>query len=419
MDRRFAAGLALLIAACEEPPGVAVDAAPPDAPLLPCNAPTEAPDGGLLAPPDPAAQGERAWSYMDPLLTFAQSQPAVAPDGTVYVAASVRIFAFAPDGTLRWVQKSTEAEPLIPTPVVDRAGRVAMASGQVALYLWDSDGTLVFRTQLSEPPAHAGPVSAPVIAGQGFALAAGARILWLDGCGQLTAMYDHNQLLTGQLAAATDGTIYAGEPSGGAVVAVSPNGQLRWRSVMGAAPGDLAIAGDGTIVVTDGAAGDVALLDPGSGMVRKKMHLDARTGGPIVLGDGTIVVSATAEGNPVLGRLHALTPQLAPRWSADLPGQLTLLPVATTGGILVGASDGTTARLVAFDAQSGAMRWATPCAGCTFVGTPPAIGDDGNAYADAYWSFVALKTPGVLDPAAPWPRARGADNHNAAHLRVP
>ena len=356
---------------------------------------------------------------MDPLLTFMQSQPAVGPDGTIYVAGSVRLFAFAPDGTLRWVQKSSEAEPFLLTPVVDRAGRVAMTSGQVALYLWDSDGTAVFRTQLSEPAAHAGPVSAPVIAGDGFAFSAGARIAWLDGCGQLVAMYDHDQLLSVDLAAATDGTIYVGEPSGGAVVAVAPNGQLRWRTPIGASPGDLAIAADGTVIATDGSAGNVTLLDGSSGALRKKMHLDARTGGPIVLADGTIVVSATADGNPLLGRLHALTSSLGPRWTADLPGQISLLPVATTGGIVVGASDGSTARLVAIDAQSGGIRWATPCAGCTFVGTPAAIGDDGNAYVDAYWRIVGLKTPGVLDPAAPWPRARGGDNRNSARIRVP
>jgi outer membrane protein assembly factor BamB len=420
LDRRSAAGLALLsaLAACETPPAIAIDAGVPDAPLLPCNAPTIAPDGGELPPPDPTARGERAWTYQDPLLAFLQSQPAVAPDGTILVSASIRLFALSPtDGSVRWVAKSSEAEPFVPVPVVDGAGRVAMTSGQVALYLFAPDGSLVFRAQLGEPAANGGPVSAPVLTADGFAFAAGGGVFWLDPCGQVLATYTHDALLLGDLAAGADGTIYAGEPAGGAVVAIGPDGKKRWRTAIGAAPGDLAIAGDGAVVATTGAGGDVAILDGATGAIRKQMHLDARTGGPIVLGDGTVVVAATAQGNPTVGRLHALGADLSPRWSMDLPGQVTLLPVATTGGIIVGASDGTTARLVDVDAQSGAIRFATPCDACTFVGTPAAIGDDGNAYADALRSIVALRTPGVLDPASPWPRARGADNRNAARMR--
>src|SRR5262249_49996571 len=161
-----------------------VDAAVPDAPLLPCNAPTIAPDGGALPSPDPAARGERAWTYQDPLLSFLQSQPAVAPDGTIFVSGSVRLYALSPtDGSVRWVAKSGGAEPFIPVPVVDGAGRVAMTSGHVALYLFATDGSLVFRAQLGEPAMFGGPVSAPVLTGSGFAFAAGGRVFWLDPCG--------------------------------------------------------------------------------------------------------------------------------------------------------------------------------------------------------------------------------------------
>src|SRR5262249_21079234 len=178
---------------------------------------------------------------------------------------------------------------------VGAAGRVAMTSGQVALYLFAPDGSMVFRAQLGEPAQYGGPGSAPVLTGHGFAFAAGGRVILLDPRGQGLAIYDHDALLVGDLAAGAhrtlyagqpagaDGTMYAGEAAGGAVVAIGPDGKRRWRTVIGAAPGDLAIAGDGAVVATTGAAGDVAILEGASGTMRKKMHLDARTGGPIVL----------------------------------------------------------------------------------------------------------------------------------------
>lgn len=412
------AALLGVLAGCEGPPEqVAPDAGPADAPPRPCNPPAPALDGGAMGAPDPAARGELAWAYRDPVLAFPFAQPAVGPDGTVYATASIRLFALAPaDGSLLWQAPSAEAEPLIATPLVDESGRILVASTQVALYAFAPDGKQLWRSQLA---GGTGTVTAPVRLPHGFALGAGARVFWIDDCGQWIGTYDHSARLSGDLAAAAEGTVYAGEPGAGAVVALGLDAKLRWRTVIGQAPGGLAVGPDGAVIVTTGSAGVVARLDGASGAVRARVPLPARVGAPVLAADGTILVAATQNGAPLGGRVYALAPaDLSERWHADLPGQITLLPAVTTAGVVLGISSGAQSSLLLLG-DGGAVRFSTPCNGCSFVGTAPALGADGNAYTSALSRMVALRTPGVLDPRSAWPRARSADDANRARSLLP
>jgi outer membrane protein assembly factor BamB len=360
--------------------------------------------------PDANARGELSWAYRDPVLGFTASAPAIGPDGTVYAIANLRLFALAPkDGSVRFSTASLEAEPFLPTPLVDEAGRILVSSGQVALYAFTSDGKRLWRAQLTGPPHDAGPVTSPVRVPGGYALGTGARILFVDECGGLRTAYDHATRLAGELAADGDGSVYAAEPGGNAVVAVSVTG-LRWRSVIGQVARGFAITAD-SVYATTGAAGLVARLERGSGHVTAQTTLPARVGGAIVLADGTVVVAATPAEAPQTTRLYARDAALAARWQVDVPGHITLLPVATSAGIFLGTSDGTESR-VFLVGPKGQVVFATDCPGCAFAGAAPAIGNDGTAFIPAYPRMIALRTPGAEDATAPWPRARGGNAQN-------
>jgi outer membrane protein assembly factor BamB len=426
MARRFAdrpAALApwwalLVSLGCQGPPAAAPDGAAPDRPLSACPAPPPAPDGGLGGAPDPSARGQLVWQFRDPVLSFPAAEPALGEDGTVYAAQSLRLFALSPqDGTLRWSTASTEAEAFVPAPLVDEAGRVAITSAEVALYVFAADGRPAFRTQLEGPPQNGGPVTAPVRLPSGFAFGAGARLFLLDDCGQPIAIYDHDRLLAGPLCAGPDGFLFAAEPAAGAVIAVAPDGSRSWRTVLGAdqVPGGLALDG-GAVVVTTGSGGRVYWLDASSGQLRAQAEPGGRVGAPVALADGGWVVAGTPADAPSTGRLYAFGADGSARWQLDLPGRVTLLPALTTAGIVVGTENaqGTELVLVSTD---GALVFASDCADCTFVSTSPAVGPDGTLYTSALSRLVALRAPGALDPRSPWPRARGADERNSGRPR--
>jgi outer membrane protein assembly factor BamB len=386
---------------------------PPELPAGPrCAAPPRAPAAPAL-PLDPAARGQLAWGYEDPTLTFLGAQPALGASGAVYATSGIRLVRLSTAGQPSWMAPSSEAEPLVPTPLADEAGRIWVASGQVALYAFAEDGTRLLRVQLDPPPAEiGGEVRAPVRLPSGIALAAGGRVYFMDDCGALTARYDHPRRLAGAMIAFGDGVV-AIEPEGAALVGIGPGG-LRWRAALGDLPTSLAASADAIVAASAGSA-SVFLVDPRSGTIRARTTLAAaRVAAPIWLGSSEIVLGATDPADRLRGWLHALDGHtLAVRWSAALSGQITLLPVATAAGIVVGVSDGRQSKLALIDA-SGQPRWEAVCDGCSFGGTAPALDASGTLYAAAVGRMVALRVPAALEPRSPWPRADGADDGNRA-----
>jgi len=99
-----------------------------------------APDGYLYSVNK--ENGQEFWRYHIEAESF--SHPAVARDGTVYVAAG-KLYAFNPDGTIKWT--FNKANDLCHGPSIDSDGTIYVAS-QYTLYAIKPDGTEKWNSSL-------------------------------------------------------------------------------------------------------------------------------------------------------------------------------------------------------------------------------------------------------------------------------
>jgi outer membrane protein assembly factor BamB len=242
-------------------------------------------------------RGRALWSHAEP--EDVDAPPAIAPDGTVYVA-SRGLTALGPDGTARWTTPT--AGQVFGAPAIARDGAmvfVADLSGEL-LYVHARDGQVERRVR----------VGAPVY---------GGPLVLEDG---------------GVVVGARDGHVRA----------FGPDGVLRWdvatRDEVRATP---ALGRDGTVVVgsDDGgiyglrAADGVQVFRVGtSGRVRASARVDA---------DGYVFVGSEDD------VLYALDPHGAVAWTltlgADIDSAVLVLP---WGGLAVGCDDGGLYHLVGY-----------------------------------------------------------------------
>ncbi|QHC30689.1 serine/threonine-protein kinase [Streptomyces sp. HF10] len=178
----------------------------------------------------------------------------------------------------------------------------------------------------------------------------------------------------GKLLCAGAGQAYALDPRGGRVLWRHPFAGARWS----AAP---AVSG-GLVQVRD-EAGDVVALDPGTGRTRWRHALPTGAGAQYT--DGTLLITA-ADGT-VTGVDSASG---RTRWSHRLPGagrpNVDTFPGGAAAYASTSSADGRRTRVVAFDPESGAVRWDTVLTGLLrpvgatdgtvfFVSADPVYGD--------------------------------------------
>jgi large repetitive protein len=218
---------------------------------------------------------------------------------------------------------------------------------------------------------------------------------------------------------AADGTIYT--PRGGELLALSPDGKMKWSAKAsgrcGSAP---AIGADGTVYAR--ATGLTALGPDGTERWSFAAPVDELQGALVIASDGTIYVSSDAgtlyalrrDGSvqwsfllgtkgtsPALGidgtvyvtgdaMLYALNSRGEKKWEAPLSASQPAVPViAADGTIYITGGD----QLAAFSSD-GAMLWAVAAPG--HLGRfPPAIGPDGTIFATAWGSLVSYEPNGT------------------------
>ena len=276
-------------------------------------------------------------------------QPAVGPDGTIYVATtSGKLLAFTPAGQPAW--SFSTAGP-VPSPAVGPDGTVYLRGGDGALFALQSDGRRRWTTDIGAPPLTLGP----------------APLIGPDSYGYLTSYH------------------------GGLVYLVQPGGFFEWaynakaRTLAG-----LAVGADGAIFFGT-ADGKFRALDRD---LTERWTADV--GGPIVSSpaigpDGTVYFLTGDE----LGGLTALDRAGRKLWSHPScwePGAPVLWPAV--------AADGQIQIANCAIAKDGTARWKAPLAGSW--ATPAALDVDGNAYfgsgrvlssvtkdGTSRWSFTA------------------------------
>lgn len=267
----------------------------------------------LRAPAAGATEPQIAWSYDFGAGSGRQtSSPIIGPDGTVYAVSGVgKLYAFAPDGTVKW---SAPTGPNIQaSPALGSDGTVYLASVDGKLYAvqppasGSADGSVRWAFDFGQ---HLGPTPFPTAAGP----YPSKQPFGANGIGTLASP-----------TIGPDGVIYVGANNSN-MYAITPAGQMKW---LYEAEREIA-----------GIASTAALSADGS-----TLYFGANKGGIYALG--------TADGK--LRWQHAIYGSIDPSPTIDKTG--TLYSGSTVGHVF--ALDATSGRQI-FDYAAGGTVWTAP-----------------------------------------------------------
>jgi len=252
-----------------------------------------------------------------------RASPTVAPDGTIYIVdASGALNALNPDGTIKW-QRGPFPGPVWQafggTPAVGADGTVYAWNGALPtqLYAYNPDGSLKWTAPIS---GQSNEIGAPAIGPDGTiyvadrggplnAVSPTGQLKWtFRGCPSVGVLGSTNAIILDAPAVGPDGTVYfyCNGMGGQGVYAVNADGTLKWRFPTGSwSQSSPAIGADGTIYVGDQSARLYALNPDGS----LKWQYDAGVvveSSPAIGADGTIYVGSGDSWYGPAGGLHAL-----------------------------------------------------------------------------------------------------------------
>lgn len=316
---------------------------------------------------------------------FKPSDPALGPDGTIYVSTFQGLRAISPDGKLLW--QTALNRPL--TPVVSDDGAIYLSLEIGIIFGVSKDGQLVWRpgyglTSFGAPPA-LGPgttlyymdgvgdifaflprrseqsiwsletfregilgqsavlpgtarVNAPIVSGAPIVTRDGSIILprqnFLDSISSSGSLQWDLELSSGWLeraALADDGTIYVGDTQG-ALFAVDAFGSKKWRFDSNGVMSSPVIDKEGVIYFTDGKA--VFALNP-DGSLKWRFSPSLRfqfSTPPTLAADGTLY----AGGESALIALH---PNGTLKWNLHVDTPLSSVTIAPDGTIFFPCGD--------------------------------------------------------------------------------
>jgi outer membrane protein assembly factor BamB len=202
--------------------------------------------------------GSPSWHYRTRVSCLCPSpSPAIEPDGTIYLSWLYTLYAFKPNGILKWTY---HADLGIGGPPAVGDGVVYLMSN--GLYALNLDGTVKWQTP-------------DEFAGDGLSIADDGTIYVNEAMPPKVRAYSPDGVLQWSYqvaeccgpgvdatpAIAPDGTIYVGKyvQEGteivGLMVALNSDGTLKWQQHYGLAPTSAAIGADGTIYFGSGSAG--------------------------------------------------------------------------------------------------------------------------------------------------------------------
>lgn len=179
------------------------------------------------------------------------SSPSIGPDGTIYVCGSRSVYAFYPNGTLRWIfygysfSGSGRSSPAIASD-----GTIYVGSHDGYLYALHPNGTLKWKALTGNYID-----SSPAIASDGtiYVGSTDTYVYAFYPNGTLRWSYKTGSYVHSSPAIASDGTIYIGSFDG-YLYALNPDGLLKWRAPLGVSTGKAVwgspgIGPDGTVYV--------------------------------------------------------------------------------------------------------------------------------------------------------------------------
>ena len=230
------------------------------------------------------------------------SKPAIASDGTIYVGSNNAIWAFNPNGTVKWYR----TPGAYTSPAIGKDGTVYVAGANGNFYAINPDGTQ--KWVISSVYAY---YSSPVIGQDGtiyvggysnnrlYAINPGGTVKWyvsLNGPGEFTPAIGY------------DGIIYMSDLSG-YFYAVRPDGTVKWSQNLNATTGPT-IAPDGWIYIGQG--NYIASYNPNGSYISIGYLGSQSRSNPAIGPDGTVYVAREA------GDLYAFDkhlPSSSPKWT--------------------------------------------------------------------------------------------------------
>jgi outer membrane protein assembly factor BamB len=292
------------------------------------------------------------WEY--PNLRQQQESAAVGANGTVYIGGEYTgdgdqyVFAFDPDGTLKWQTLVSE----------DRG--VPYEPGFVTALAVAPDSMIYVGTDYQ------------------------VKALYSDGTVKWT--YSTGAYETTSPAVAFDGTVYIGS-DGDKLLALSSKGTLKWTFANGgSAP---AIAADGTVYTAGG--GKLYAVRP-DGSQKWQHALDTFLGDPVIGWDGTVYITSYDNASDS-GTLHAISPTGSTLWTTDLDGNPRNPVIGTLGsnlyvGTYIGlcTSDTCSGAFYSVNANDGSIAWQISLP--EPVTSDAAAGYDGRIYVNLYDGYV-------------------------------
>ncbi len=259
--------------------------------------------------------GSRKWK--NDLIGYEGYDPAIGPDGTIYVGTNERFHAFYPNGTIRWILD--KEEHFCGFPAIGPDGLVFVGTGEGNLYTIYPNGTIRWKYTVDDS------IRAPAIDREGnvyFTTYAGKNLYCLSPNGSFKWKFKALDIFYNGPVIGDDGTIFLA-PATIWVQAVNPNGTEKWRTKLehgGAIP---AIAPDGTLIIS-GKSQYITALNPINGNIlwTYRVYGDINDMTSAVIGaNGTIYFAYTGYSDSV-GYIGALTPDGNLKWETHLTSDI-------------------------------------------------------------------------------------------------
>jgi len=310
----------------------------------------------------------------------------ISKDGTIYFGQSNHMYALYPNGTLKWTYPTWEIT-IGSTPAIDENGTIYIGTWESAFWAFNPNGTVKWRKgNLGGDIA-----SSPAIGSDGTiyfgTMRSGGQIIAMDPDGHLKWQYFTGRAIVSSPVIGDDGTIYIGSEDD-YLYAMNSNGTLRWRFQTGdQIRSDPSIAPDGTVYITSFDGYLYALYS--NGTLRWKTHMGGSISNSAIASDGTVYAGGD--------HLYAVYPNGTMRWIFDLGSErwigLCSPALSADGTIYVGAiiGDGHGGEIIGVN-PNGTEHWRKLVAS-DGISNSLAIGSDGTIYIaadDFYGDLVAI-----------------------------
>ena len=321
--------------------------------------------------------------------------PAVAPDGSIYVAAfDGTLFAVTPKGKEKW-QFKTKLE-IHSSPAIAADGTVYFGSRDRKLYAVTPAGHQKWCFA-----SGAWVDSSPAIAADGTVYFGSwdKNFYALNPDGSLKWKCATGAVIESSPAIGADGTIYFGSHDK-KFYALAPDGKVRWTFLTGGViSSSPAIGSNGTLYFSS-LDGNLYALNP-DGTKQWQVHTGAAgDGSPVVdeqghiyLAVNTYTSSFTSDGK------HA--------WDWPSATELDVPPAAVTGQVYI-SRPWLLLHGLSLDGKTNVWSATLPAN----LSSAPVVGPDGMVYASCNFHLCAIRPPNLLPPAkSSWPMFRANARH--------